>query len=193
MKKFFTIKTIAGLGVLTAILVCLYFLSTVVRIGTLTLNLTLIPIAVGACLFGPFGGLFLGLVDGALNLTAPETGAFLTMNAWATVLMVLIKTGAAGFIAGLIFQPFKNKHPFIGCVLASISVPLLNTGIFLAGFLLFFSDMVAAAATEAGKSIFEYTVILFIGLNFLIEFLVNAILSTVVHTVYTTFERRLGD
>ena len=190
MKKYFTTKTITGLGILTAILVCLYGLSTVIRIGQLTLNLTLVPIAVGACLYGPIGGLFLGLVDGVFNLLAPETGAFLAMNWWATVLLVLVKTGLAGLLAGFVFLPFKQKLPLVGCILASIIVPIVNTGVFIAGFLAFFSPMVADAATAEGKSIFEYTIVLFIGLNFLIEFTVNAVLSTLVYTVYKAYERK---
>ena len=193
MKKYFTTKTITGLGILTAILVCLYGLSTVIRIGQLTLNLTLVPIAVGACLYGPFGGLFLGLVDSVFNLLAPETAGFLAMNWWATVLLVLLKTGLAGLLAGFVFLPFKQKLPLLGCILASITVPIVNTGLFIAGFLAFFSSMVAEAATAEGKSIFEYTIVLFIGLNFLIEFAVNAVLSTLVHTVYKAYERKKSE
>ena len=75
-----SIKKMTGLSLLTAVTVVLALLSNV-TIGTVNLNLALIPIVVGACIYGPSGGLFLGIVDGALTCVAPSTlSLFMTHN-----------------------------------------------------------------------------------------------------------------
>lgn len=190
MKKFFTTKTITGLGILTAIMIVLFGLSFVLKFGPLTLNLALVPIAVGACLYGPLGGLFLGFINGALNLLVGEVQAFTAVNLWATIIMVLLKTSLAGLLAGFAFNIFKNKHPLLGSVFASCIVPIVNTGIFLGGCLIFFRPLFMPGASEAGQSMLVYMIVAVLGINFIIEFAINAVLSTAVHSIYKTFEKR---
>ena len=111
MKHFFTTKTIAGLGMLTAMVVVLQLLSNYVQFGPVSITLALFPIAVGAMLFGPFGGLFLGLVDGVLVLLAPSTiSVFFAYNPIGTMIVCLLKTGLAGLCAGFIFKLFQKKN-----------------------------------------------------------------------------------
>lgn len=190
MKKFFTTKTITGLGILTAIMICLFGLSFVFKFGPLTLNLALVPIAVGACLYGPLGGLFLGFINGALNLLVGEVQAFAAVNLWATIIMVLVKTSLAGLFAGLVFKIFEKNHPLLGSIFASCLVPIVNTGIFIGGSLIFFRELFAPGAETAGQNILVYMLVAVLGINFLIEFSVNATLSTAVHTLYKRFEKR---
>ena len=182
MKKYFTTKTITGLGILTAILVCLFGLSNVLKFGYLTPNYALISIILGACLYGPFGGLFLGFVDGVLNLLVGEVGAFMAVNAWATVLVVILKTSIAGLLAGLIFLPFKKKLPFVGSVISSVVVPVVNTGIFAVGALLFFRSMLGAEDAEFGTLV-HTLIFAWIGINFLVEVAISAVLSSGTYSI----------
>ena len=124
-RRFFTVRTIAGLGVLTAMVVVLQLLSNYVQFGPVSITLSLFPIAVGAMLYGPFGGLFLGLVDGAVVLSAPSTiSFFFAYSPIGTVAICLLKTGLAGFVAGLIFKLYKKdvKAEFVA---AAIVLPFL--------------------------------------------------------------------
>lgn len=124
-RRFFTARTIAGLGVLTAMVVVLQLLSNYVQFGPVSITLSLFPIAVGAMLYGPFGGLFLGLVNGAIVLTAPSTiSFFFAYSPIGTIVVCLLKTGLAGFIAGLIFKLYKKdvKAEFVA---AAIILPFL--------------------------------------------------------------------
>lgn len=126
MKRgFFTVRTIAGLGVLTAMVVVLQLLSNYVQFGPVSITLSLFPIAVGAMLYGPFGGLFLGLVNGAVVLSAPSTiSFFFAYSPVGTIAICLLKTGLAGFVAGLIFKLYKKdvKAEFVA---AAIVLPFL--------------------------------------------------------------------
>lgn len=124
-KKFFTVRTIAGLGVLTAMVVVLQLLSNYVQFGPVSITLSLFPIAVGAMLFGPFGGLFLGLVNGVLVLTAPSTiSFFFAYSPVGTIVVCLLKTGLAGFVAGLIFKLYK-KNINVELISAIVLLPLI--------------------------------------------------------------------
>ena len=126
MKRgFFTVKTIAGLGILTAMVVVLQLLSNYVQFGPVSITLALFPIAVGAMLYGPLGGLFLGLVDGILVLTAPSTiSFFFAITPIGTIITCLSKTGLAGLVAGFIFKLYKRDIK-VELVAAIILVPFV--------------------------------------------------------------------
>ena len=182
MKNYINTKTITGLGILTAILVCLFGLSNVLRFGTLTPNYSLIAITLGACFYGPFGGFFLGFVDGLLNLLVGEVGAFMAVNAWATILVVILKTSIAGLVAGFAFLPFKKKLPNVGSVVSSLLVPILNTGIFMIGAMLFFKSMLVAPEGSTSTP-FEVLVFTWIGVNFSVELAISVALSSTVYAL----------
>ena len=65
-SKFFTSKNVVTLALLTALLVVLNLLGTVFKVIT-NVNLTLIPIVLGALLMGFKGGLILGLISGLMT------------------------------------------------------------------------------------------------------------------------------
>ena len=61
-------KTIVGVGLITAIVVVLQSLAVIIPVGIFNLNLVLVPIVVGAALYGPKVGAWLGFVAGVLIL-----------------------------------------------------------------------------------------------------------------------------
>ena len=193
MKRFFTTKTIAGLGMLTAMVIALHLLSNYVQFGPVSITLALFPIAVGAMLFGPLGGLFLGLVDGALVLSAPSTiSLFLTNSPIATIFVCLLKTGLAGFFAGIVFRLLQKKNYKVAIVIASLLVPIINTGLFAAGALLFFKEIILSGATDTSKSVVYILFVLWIGWNFFLEFGLNAVLAPAAFTSYRYIERKVS-
>lgn len=181
-RRFLSTRTITALATLVALEVVLTLISNYVTLGQVNFNLALIPIAVGACMYGPLAGLFLGLVNGAITLAAPGTAFGLTYNAWATVLMCLIKTGIAGLIAGFIFRLFRNKKPFIGSILASMSIPVINTGLYLLFSYLWFLPVFEQQMADAGQTFFIFMVGM-IWVNFVVEFGVSAVLSPAVYRI----------
>ena len=58
------INRMVGIAVLSALVVVLQLLSSVIKIGTVSITLTLIPIVVGAAFYGPGAGAILGTVFG---------------------------------------------------------------------------------------------------------------------------------
>lgn len=183
-QKFFTARSVAELGILTALVIILQLFSNYVTFGPVSITLSLIPIVIGAILYGPLGGLYLGLINGAMVIIAPSTlASFMPYNALATVLLCLVKMGVAGLFSGFIFLLFKNKNPRLGVILASIIVPLTNTGLFIGGALLFFWGLLEEWA-GAGGDVITFLFISVIGINFIIEFVVNSVLAPSLYFLY---------
>lgn len=182
MKNNERVKKLVGISILIALAIALTLISNYIPTGVVNINLVLIVIAVGACLYGPLVGLLLGLVNGVLTVIAPATLAyFFPIHPLLTILLCLLKTGLAGLFAGLVFKLFKNKHEFVGTVLASILIPIVNTGLFILGVLAFFLSIYGDATTLL-------TAIL--TLNFLIEFLSITIISPVIYRIIVIIRHR---
>ena len=171
------VKMIVGIALLMAIMLVLQFISNYIKFGPFSITLALIPIAVGAMLYGPFTGLLLGAVLGAFILITGGGEPFFSINPLATIALCLSKTSIAGFISGLISRFFRLRHEKVGIVLSSLSVPVINTGIFVAASIVIFTDYLSGLAGE-GENLLIFVVTGLIGINFLIEFSVNVILSS---------------
>ena len=191
MKKgYFTTQRITGISIFVAVTIILQVIGNYISFGPVNINLSLIPIVVGALLFGPIGGAILGFFNGAVVLFSASTIAiFYPISVVGTIFACLLKTTLAGLAAGFIFLPFrgKGKKEILGAFLAAIAVPIINTGIFSIFFLLFFTQM----ATDAGASNpVTFLLVSIIGINFVIELVVNVALSGVIYTVYQLISSR---
>ena len=154
--------------------------------GGLTLSLVLIPIVVGAVLFGPSAGAILGGVFGLVVTFLVITGGageLPTMmwiaNPVMTVAICLLKGIAAGLVAGLIAKALSQKK-YLGIVLAAAAAPIVNTGIFLLGLFTCFYKVMQEFADKIGMpgvSMIYFAVIVLVGVNFLVEFAVNLVCS----------------
>ena len=190
-KKFST-STIVGIGLLTAIVVVLQFVSMALRFGTFSITLTLVPIVVGAALYGWKTGAWLGFVFGVAVLLTGDAAAFLTINIPGTIATVLVKGAAAGLLAGLVYRLIAKKNQVAAVLLSSITAPIVNTGIFLLGCRLFFYDTVAAWGAGLGfENTFVYMIVGLVGINFLIELGVNLVLNPAIVMIIKVAKKEL--
>ena len=67
-KGFFSAKNVTGIAVLLALVIVLQTFGGTITIGAVQLNFTLIPIVLGAIMFGPWVGGFLGFACGVVVL-----------------------------------------------------------------------------------------------------------------------------
>lgn len=190
-KKFFTSRNIAFLAVLTALVVVLQLWGSYIRIGGTNLSFVLVPIVLGAVMLGPLAGAFLGLLFGAIVIgmgiaSDPFTIFLFSQNPFGTVALCLLKGLAAGLVPGLLFRLIRGKNKYAAVIAASVAAPVCNTGIFILGCLLMSGTIGAyIQSTEAlaGMSVMYFLVIGCAGINFLIEFAINAVASPVVFRV----------
>lgn len=173
-------RTTAAVGIFTAIVIVLQLLGSFIRFGTFSISLVLIPIVVGAALYGPYAGAWLGFVFSVVVLVSGDAAPFLAVSVFGTILTVLLKGTLAGFCSGLVYKVFAGKKT-LAAVLAAISCPVCNTGIFLLGCFLFFMDTISGWASALGFSnTASYILFGLVGGNFLFEVLTNIILSPVI-------------
>ena len=181
MEKRISTRTLTGLALFTAIVVVLQFLGAFIRFGPFSISLVLIPIVVGAALYGPWAGAWLGFVFGMVVLLSGDAAAFLTVNPLGTVLTVLVKGAAAGLCAGLLYRALEKVNGWLAAIAAAIAAPVVNTGLFLVGCLLFFLPTVSEWAAAMGfPSVGKYMIFGLVGANFLVELAVNLVLSPVI-------------
>ena len=158
-------KKIAGVGLLTAVVVVLQLLGSFIHFGPFSISLVLIPIVVGASLYGVLSGAWLGLAFGITVLISGNAAAFLAVNQGAL----------AGLLAGAVYKAIEKKNKVVATIVAAIICPVVNTGIFLIGCRLFFFDTIKTWA--AGTNVFVYMITGLVGFNFLFELGLNIILS----------------
>lgn len=174
-------KVVVGLGVLTAIVIILQIISSLIKFGAFTITLALAPIVVGAALYGWWAGAWLGFVFGVVVLLGSDTIAFLQVNTPGTILTVIMKGACAGIVAGIVYALLSKKNRLVAVILAGIATPVVNTGLFLLGCVLFFMSKINEWAVGSGyPSAGKYMIFGMVGANFIIELVVNLSLSATI-------------
>lgn len=185
---------LTSLAILAALVVVLQTVASGIRIGPVPISLTLVPIVVGAILFGPGAGAGLGAVFGIVCLIAGITGTDEFTNVlWVAspfwlIVVCVGKAVLAGLCAGLIYKALARKQT-LGCILASLSAPIVNTGVFAIGMLTVFKPILQDYA--GGTNAVYFLFVAFIGVNFLVEFSVNAVLSAAIARIVQVVRKHL--
>ncbi len=201
MKKNNKILRLVQLSLLTALVFVLQMLGSFIKIGPLPMSFVLVPIVVGAFTLGYKEGAFLGCVFGIITMVMGIAGIDgFSAILWAAnpvwfVIVCLLKATLAGLGSGLIYKGLNKllgeKRILITTVIASISAPIINTGVFVVGMLLFFFDTMsglpAMFPNDFGQfgNVFSLVFLGLAGLNFVGEFVVNLVLSpAIVRIIY---------
>ncbi len=171
-------QRLALLALLTALVALLAYLGGFIKIGSLaSISLTLIPVVLGAALCGPAAGAWLGGVAGVMFFMTADAAFWLGLSVPGTIITVMVKGVAAGLLAGVVYAILEKKNRYAAVLAAAVVCPVVNTGIFLLGCLVFFMDAVNTGAAAEGLSAGAYMIVFFVGLNFVFELLTNIILS----------------
>ena len=198
-----TLKTVQ-LALLVALVVALQVISALIPPigGAVSITLTLIPVVVGGILLGKRAGAVLGLAFGAIVLincvAALDPGGNILWNAnpLYTAIICFGKGIMAGFVPASLYELVKGKGEEISpsriltaTVVAAISAPIVNTGLFVLGMFLMFKDTLYAWA--GGTDIVMYVLFGLAGLNFLVEFIINTVLSPTIVRIVAVVGRRI--
>ena len=137
-----TTKKIVGVGLFTAIVVVLQVLAVVIRpMVVFNISLVLIPIVVGAAMYGYKAGAWLGFVFGVVVLLT-DASAFLAVNIPGTIITCILKGALAGLVSGLVYLALEKKNQIAAVFVSAIVCPIVNTGVFLLGCRIFFMDTI---------------------------------------------------
>ncbi len=174
-------KKITGISIFASLVIVLQLIGNYISIGQISITLALFPIAMGAIIYGPLEGMFLGFIQGIIVIFAPSTMAtFMPFSVIGTIVVCLLKGGLAGLTAGYIYKLFKNINLNLAIIMASIIVPIVNTGLFtIACFTIFLPKINELFQMYGSDStnLYAYFFLSIIGINFIIEFIINSCLS----------------
>ena len=178
------IYKLVGTGILAAIIVVLQVVTTYCPTKPFSITLALIPIIIGAAVFDEYVGAILGgvfsIVVIIMCVIGADVGGAMVWNAnpFLCIVVCMLKGVAAGYVSGLVYRLISKKNTIIATVVAGISAPVVNTGIFLLGLSIFFRPVLFA---WAGKTdIVFYILFMLTGLNFLVELGVNMVSAPII-------------
>ena len=143
------------LSMLAALVVVLQILSALIPPigGMVSITLTLIPVVIGAILFGKKGGAILGFTFGVIVMinciTALDPGGNILWNTnpFLTAFLCLLKGTLAGFVPAVVYSAVTSNKTvnttkkIFSTALAAMLAPIVNTSTFVIGMLLFFKDL----------------------------------------------------
>ena len=179
-----TTRKIVITGLLLALMIVLQTIGNFVQIGPANINLSLVAVVLAGVICGPVSGAILGFFNGVMALLSPSTLAlFMPINPVGTVVVCLLKCTLAGLEAGFIFKLFKKKNSLLGLILASISVPVVNTGTFCIGCLIFFRSFLESGVGTQFPNIGAFLIFGVIGWNFLLEIGTTTVFTPIIGTI----------
>ncbi len=196
------VERMVQLALLVALVVVLQIISAMIPpiAGLVSITLTLVPVVVGGILLGKGSGAFLGFAFGAIVLinciTGMDPGGNILWNAnpFFTALICFVKGTAAGFFPALFYELICGKTPSYGkefgaTVVAALAAPVINTGLFVCGMLIFFKDILNTWA--GGTDVITYILVGLAGVNFLVEFAINTILSPAIVRIVAVVGKKI--
>lgn len=199
-EEFFSSRRITGIAVLLALVIVLQAALGTIQIGFVQLNFSLIPIVLGALLYGAIAGGILGFANGVVVLIQVIIGggnpfyyAIWTMTPFWAALTCLVKVTAAGFLAGWLFELIAKKNVLVGVFTASAVVPVVNTTLFILGCLCMnesINKFQAMLPDFAGMNIFVFILVGLVTFNFFIELAINLVVAPSLHRVIGILDKR---
>ncbi len=161
-----------------------------IPLGAINLNFGLVPIVIAGVCLSPLCGALIGTVSGLVTMFQVISGqsVFYTFlmanNPIPACILCVVKTAAAGFIAGIVYQLLtkSGKNQVLGSISAAVLCPVLNTSIFALGMLtVFAADLVADPVISAwGDNLFAIVFLALIGVNFFVELALSLVVCPVI-------------
>jgi len=184
------IHKLVGTAIFTAIVVVLQLLGGGIHFSMFSITLVLVPVVIGAAVFGWQSGAWLGFTFGVAVLLTGDAAPFYAVDPIGTVITVLMKGLLCGLAAGLTYRALSKLNRTVAVIAAAIVCPIVNTGVFLLGCLVFFMDTLAEWAVIYGfPNAGNYMIYGLVGVNFLVELAVNLILAPTVTRIIQLAKR----
>lgn len=179
------VNKMVGVSLLIAVIVVLQMIGTLlpIKIGPVAISLVLIPIVIGAAVYGPGAGAVLGgafgIVATVCCINGMDAGGHTVFQAspLLCILVVMSKGILCGTAAGWVYCLLRKRSTYLAMLTAAIACPVVNTGVFLLGMNLFFMDVLQVWA--GGSNVAGYLLTGIVLINFLPELLLNVVLSPV--------------
>ena len=142
------VRTLTRLAILSAIIIIMTFTPIgYLKIGPVDITFLMIPVAIGAIIIGPKGGLFLGAVFGLSSFItcfgiSPFGAVILGINPILTFILCFVPRVVMGWLVGFIFEGLSkiDRTNTISFAVSSLLAALINTVLFVGMLVLFFGN-----------------------------------------------------
>lgn len=183
-----------------ALTILFQYIGSYIKIGTASICIVLIPIVLGGVTLGVLAGALLGLGFAIVTIVATLMGGglglvLLEASPALLILTLLGKGILCGFIPALLYKVIAKKNMFAGCIVASITAPIINTGIFILGGLTMSGTISSLLATDPSTSSMTpiyFLVVVVAGVNFLIELGINIVASPAIYGLNKIYLKRFA-
>ncbi|MBQ3220208.1 MAG: ECF transporter S component [Clostridia bacterium] len=197
-RKFFTAKNVALLGILIALVIVLQLLASAIPMFGVTLNFSLIPIALAGILVGWIGGAIVGFSCGLVVFITmavlgqePSTAFLFQTNPAILTIMCIGKTTIAGVVSGLLFKLISKRNSAVAVGISSLIIPIVNTGIYMIGITLMKSSVAEFMGLTSSSAGLVFSVVFgLIWLNFVLEMAITTIFTPVINRVIKVIAKR---
>lgn len=197
-EAFFSAKNVALLGILIALVIVLQLFASAIPMFGVTLNFSLIPIALAGILLGALGGTIVGFVCGfvvwiTMAVLGQEFSTATMFQAQPVILtlMCIGKTTLAGLVGGLIFKPLSKRNLLVAVCVVALVIPVINTGVYMIGITLM-KEVVAfqvLGLSSSSASLVFTAVFAIIWINFVLEMVINVIFIPLLHRVIRVIDK----
>lgn len=190
---------LAMLAMFSAIIILMSFTFLgYLKLAIVQITFLTIPVAVGAIILGPVSGLILGAIFGVTSFIQclmgdPFGATLLAINPIFTFIMCLVPRMMVGYIGGLLFKILKSKNTELAIGVASVSVPVLNTILFITFLMVLFSqsDYIVELIEVLGGGNLVVFFVAFVGVNGLVEAIACSALSIIISNLLYKFNAKL--
>lgn len=197
-QGFFSAKNVALLGILIGLVIVLQLFASAIPMFGVTLNFSLIPIALSGVMLGVLGGTIVGFVCGLVVFITmavlgqePSTAFLFQTNPFILTLMCIGKTTLAGAVSGLIYKFISKCKPEIAVWVSSLSIPVVNTGTYMLGMVLMKSSVAEFLNMTSSTAGIVFAVVFgIIWLNFVLEIIINTIFTPAIYKVVKVIKKR---
>ena len=198
-KRKQSILKLVQFALLTAITMVLHFSGAAIPAFGTKISLVLIPLALCAMLLGPAYGAFLGFIYGTtvfvslgvMHLDA-MTGFMFDNTPVVTALICIVKTTAAGFVAGWVYKLLETKNQLVAVFVAAALVPTVNTGLFILGCLCILGTIESfLASVSLAYSGVYFIMIVCAGVNYALELAVNVIFAPALERIIRLVRKQI--
>ena len=186
-----------GIAFMMALVVVMQSISGIIPpIGGFSISLVLIPIVLGAAVYGPGAGALLGATFGTIVyincVTGADPGGAMVFQASPVLcfLVVMGKGTLAGLASGAVYKLLKRQNAYWAMLVAAIICPVVNTGVFVASMFLFFIDVLAVWA--GGSDLVGYVLTGLILANFVPELIINVVFSPAGQRIHQVVKRKIA-
>lgn len=196
MQKKFDTRKLVTLAMLCAILLIFSFTPLgYLNIGPLAISLNMIPVAIGAIVMGPQGGMILGAVFGITSFlqcmgiggTSAMGAVLFEINPFLAFVQRFVPRLLAGLISGFIYLGMKKlTNQTVACFVTGFSAALLNTVLFMTSLILMFGNTDYLQGLIGGRNIFVFACV-FVGVNAVVEMVASTAVVGVVGKMINRF------